>query len=390
MNKQEQLIEKFRESLSNNTFIKFIFSAYFGSEKGMKKAYIKRISIKGRPKFNCVYRFETKDITKNYEEETCINLIEQFLKNDFKNAVLFTSENDWYFEQINEKKQILKKVLPSKKEIPSFNHDKQKNRIIKSIDKKYLHLLNITNSEGLVLKNAQDKYRQINRYIEILSPLIKGLKGQEILEIVDMGSGKGYLTFALYDFLVNTQNRAVRLSGIELRTEMVELCNKIAKECNFDNLNFQKSTIQSYNTDTIDILIALHACDIATDEAIYKGIVKSAQLIVVAPCCHKQIRREMEIGKAKNELDFLIKHGIFLERQSEMITDGIRALILEYYGYKTKIFEFISDVHTPKNVMIVAQKSNNKGRNKDEIMAKIKATKAYFGIQTHYLEELLK
>ena len=133
----------------------------------------------------------------------------------------------------------------------------------------------------------------------------------------------------------------------------------------------------------------MHACDTATDEAIFKGITKSADLIVVAPCCHKQIRREMEKGKPANDLDFLLKHGIFLERQAEMITDGIRALILEYFGYKTKIFEFISDVHTPKNIMITAKKLTKNKVDKAAILEKIKTTKAYFGIETHYLETLI-
>jgi hypothetical protein len=114
---------------------------------------------------------------------------------------------------------------------------------------------------------------------------------------------------------------------------------------------------------------------------------------VVAPCCHKQIRREMETEKAKNELDFLTTHGIFMERQAEMVTDGLRALILEYFGYKTKVFQFISDAHTPKNVMITAlknQKSEVRNeKKKDEILGKIKSIKAFFGIKSHYLEKLL-
>jgi hypothetical protein len=138
------------------------------------------------------------------------------------------------------------------------------------------------------------------------------------------------------------------------------------------------------------LLIALHACDTATDDAIYKGIKTNAELIVVAPCCHKQIRREMEKGKTKNDVSFLTKYGIFMERQAEMITDGIRALVLEYFGYKTKIFEFISDVHTPKNVLVVGIKGEIAKSRKTEILAQIQQTKSYFGIGYHHLERLLK
>jgi len=136
-------------------------------------------------------------------------------------------------------------------------------------------------------------------------------------------------------------------------------------------------------------LIALHACDIATDDAIYKGIIANAKLIVVAPCCHKQIRREMEKNKVTNELSFLTKYGIFMERQAEMVTDGIRALVLEYFGYRTKVFEFISDAHTPKNVLVVGIKMKDKStKSKKEVLQKIKETKAFFGIAYHHLERL--
>ncbi len=143
-----------------------------------------------------------------------------------------------------------------------------------------------------------------------------------------------------------------------------------------------QGTIEGFDAENTDLLIALHACDTATDDAIYKGITAGAKLIVVAPCCHKQIRREIVKGKRKNDLDFLLKYGVFLERQSEMVTDGLRSLILEYFGYKTKVMEFISDVHTPKNVLIVGVMDENSKKGsvaqKAEIIRKIKGTKEFF------------
>ncbi|MBP7257053.1 MAG: SAM-dependent methyltransferase [Chitinophagales bacterium] len=389
MDKKTQFLDKIKESIAKNTFIKMNFSAYFGTEIGLKNAYLKPIILKEKLQFQCVYRFKTRDITKNFSQIDCMHLIEQFLNKEFKNAVLFTTENDWNYENINEEKIVLKKVKPSIKGKLSLKHDKEKNRIIIAEGKHYLQQLEITNKDGLVLKNAQDKYRQINRYVEILRPLIDEVASDDILKVVDMGAGKGYLTFALYDYLVNVAKRKAEVSGIEFRPDMVKLCNQIAMDSDFKDLKFEEGTIQSYECDSLNVLIALHACDTATDEAIFKGITKSADLIVVAPCCHKQIRREMEKGKPANDLDFLLKHGIFLERQAEMITDGIRALILEYFGYKTKIFEFISDVHTPKNIMITAQKLTKNKVDKAAILEKIKTTKAYFGIETHYLETLI-
>ena len=171
---------------------------------------------------------------------------------------------------------------------------------------------------------------------------------------------------------------------------MVELCNGIALNAGFNDLSFVEGSIQDFKAERIDLLIALHACDTATDDAIYKGIKAGAKLIVVAPCCHKQIRKEMTLAKSKNELDFLLKYGIFMERQAEMVTDGIRALILEYFGYKTKVMEFISDVHTPKNVLVVGVKNKTSQVDQTDVLTKIKETKAYFGINYHHLERLLE
>ncbi|HTM78026.1 MAG TPA: methyltransferase, partial [Devosia sp.] len=156
----------------------------------------------------------------------------------------------------------------------------------------------------------------------------------------------------------------------------------------FDGLRFEQGSIIDYDASGADAVIALHACDTATDDAIFKGIKSGASLITVAPCCHKQIRRQMEAKSPGDNLDFLLRHGIFMERQAEMVTDGLRALLLEQNGYKTKVFEFISDAHTPKNVLIVAEKQA-KPADAQAIAAKIAATKAFFGIDYHHLERLL-
>lgn len=249
--------------------------------------------------------------------------------------------------------------------------------------------LKLTDSEGNVFKNAQDKFKQINHYIELISPEIKQLSNPEYISVVDMGSGKGYLTFALYDYLTKTLGKKAKVKGVELRTDLVELCNQVAEESNCEDLEFFEGSIQDFNLNKTDVLVALHACDTATDNAIVKGIKAHAELIVVAPCCHKQIRREMEKGEANATLQPVLKHGIFLERQAEMLTDSIRALILENNGYQVKVMQFISDVHTPKNVLITAIKKPGKVVSNPEIIQKIVQLKEQFGIKEHYLETLL-
>lgn len=206
-----------------------------------------------------------------------------------------------------------------------------------------------------------------------------------------MGSGKGYLTFALYDFLKNHLSLSPVVTGIELRPNLVEFCNKTARESNFDGLHFVAQNISEYQPARLDMLIALHACDTATDLALAAGLRNTAKIIVAAPCCHKQIRKDMD---AQNELAPVLRHGILEERQAEIVTDGIRALLLEAEGYQTKVFEFVSTEHTAKNVMITAVKPEhlrNDARlaRREKALAQVNALKMGFGIGEHYLETLL-
>lgn len=386
--KTDEFLLSMQTSLNDNTFVKLSLGNYKGKEENLKNIYVKRIVIKGEEKLSFTYRYKTRDIVKNYSPEEGIRKIQDFLNQEFYVATLFTTTFDLGFENLHNKKFLLRKNAPTILTVPSADHDRSKNRLISTNEKPYLTELKITDENGKVLVNSQDKYKQINHYIEILSTLLKEIPAKETIKVVDMGSGKGYLTFALYDYLTNVLKLKSEVTGVEFRQELVDLCNKIAKNTGFNSLSFEQGTIENYDSADTNILIALHACDTATDDAIYKGITSEADLIVVAPCCHKQIRRQIEAGKVTNELDFLTKYGIFLERQAEMVTDGIRALILEYFGYKTKVFQFISDAHTPKNVMIVGIKNQNIHPKDEQILQKIKDTKAYFGIKYHHLEKM--
>ncbi|MCE6987865.1 SAM-dependent methyltransferase [Dyadobacter sp. CY323] len=384
--KAQEFITSFENSLQDNTFTKLSLGNYKGTEAQLKNIYLKRILIKKEEKLSFTYRYKTRDIVKNYSYSEAKNLLVELIGKDFHVATLQTVSFELQFEIHNGQRITLKKRETGSREAPSMEHDKVKKRLISSKNKRYLHDLQITDESGEVYKNAQDKYRQINHYIEILSGLIKEIPAHENLKVADMGSGKGYLTFALYDYIQNVLNQQVSVTGVEFRPDLVNLCNAFAENSGFTGLHFEEGTIEDFDSTGTDILIALHACDTATDDAIFKGIQAGSDLIVVAPCCHKQIRREMEKHKVGNDIQFLTRHGIFLERQAEMVTDGIRAMVLEYFGYKTKIFEFISDAHTPKNVMIVGSKDTRNKTSQLEILEKIKNAKDYFGIEYHHLE----
>lgn len=389
----QEKLERFKslagDSIADGTFIRVTLGNYQGTEAELKNIYIRKVLIKREGRLAFTYRYQTKDIVKNYTYEEGLRLLFSYLVSGFRNCTCFTVAHDIVLlnhpvkgYSLNLNKASLAGPLP-------VSHDKEKARLITSVEKPYLTDLRITDKDGVIYKNAQDKYKQINQYVALLDPLIRELPEGQISKVVDMGSGKGYLTFALYDYLVNVLKLEVVVTGVEYRQDLVELCNRIAGDSGFRGLNFVQGTIEEYDAEGTDLLIALHACDTATDDAIAKGINAGAELIVVAPCCHKQIRREMEKGKAENALGFITRYGIFLERQAVMVTDGIRALILEYFGYKTKVFEFISEANTPKNVLIVGSKNKGPIVKQSDITDKIKKTKDYFGIGYHHLEKLL-
>lgn len=378
------------ESLADQSFVKLTLGHYKGKEPQLKNIYFRKVIIREEEKLSLTYRYQTRDIVKNYTFKEALAILEQSLHDGFQVANLMTTVFNEQLEVMANGKVVLRKQPSTQTRVPDASHDKVKKRHIESGNKPYLHDLNITNAEGIVLKDGQDKYKQINHYIELLRTMLEHLPKEKELHIVDMGSGKGYLTFALYDYLQTSLKLKVKLTGVEFRSDLVKLCNELAVKNQFDHLSFVEGSIQNYDVKAMDVLIALHACDTATDDAIFKGIQANAQLIVVAPCCHKQIRREMEQHAVSNELDFILRYGIYLEREAEMITDSLRALLLEYAGYKTKIFEFISQEHTPKNCMIVAEKTASMTEEKKiEIVGKIEKAKAYFGIRHHHLETLL-
>lgn len=380
----------FENHFETGLFLKLNLGNYKGKDKTLKKIIVKPIQIKKGMVLSFTYRHQTKDITKNYGLSEGLELIMDYLSLDqFRQASYSSTEKDISIQIVNVNKISIKSASPQQTQKGSLTHNKQKNRKITSENKMYLQDLKITNHQGKVYHHAQDKFKQINHYIEILSKLIEQLPKKEIYKAVDMGSGKGYLTFALYDYITNKLNKNAEIVGVEYRQDLVDLCNTFAQKSKFDKLGFSQGTINDFTISEMDILIALHACDTATDDAIKKGIDAQAELIIVAPCCHKQVRRELEKSTTTNDLDILTKHGIFMERHAEMLTDGIRAQILEYFGYKTRVFEFIALDHTPKNVLIVAQKQQKTLEEKQDILKTIKQRKAYFGIEKHYLETIM-
>jgi hypothetical protein len=382
-----QFTDLIKENLNNQNFVRLAMMNKRNKANELNTVTAKRIEVKDGIKLSFVYRYPNKDITKNYSFEESITIVEQLLQTDFWQADLFTLKADYYLTIHKNNHSSIRQKASSITEAPIPKHDNEKQRILTTTGNIYLRELGITTAEGEVKKSMQDKYRQINKYIEIINGILRNIQIDNSFNVVDMGAGKGYLTFALYDYLYNVLHKTPNVIGVELRKELVSDCNQIAQKSGFGKLSFIAGTIKEAKLPETDMLIALHACDTATDDAIFRGIQSMAKIIVCAPCCHKQLRKQMN---PTDDLSFISQFGILKERQAELLTDGIRALLMEAYGYKTKVFEFIATEHTPKNVLIVGIRQMKTQVPKPEILQKIENIKKIHGIEFHYLEKLLE
>lgn len=372
----------FRRCLEAGSFVKLTLSKPASKGNDLVNIFARPVEIRDAPMVSFTLRFRSRDEIKNLSFVEASEIVEKWLGRDFLNGDLFTLQKN-YTIRFNRKREPRLFSGPAvHAQAPAKQHDREKRRFISPAGNLYLKTLGITGADETVKKEGQKKFRQINKYIEIIDGLIRRKHLSSHPQIVDMGAGKGYLTFALYDHLSNNLGLNPQIWGVDLRQDLVDAGNQLAEQCGFAGLRFVAGDIGMFEIEKADMLIALHACDTATDLAIAKGIKTGAEIIVVAPCCHKQIRRQMNCRTA---LGVVLEHGILAERQAELITDGIRALILEEKGYTSNVFEFIETEHTPKNLII----AGIKGSPRPEAGREIEAIKQQFGIDYHYLERLV-
>jgi SAM-dependent methyltransferase len=238
------------------------------------------------------------------------------------------------------------------------------------------------------------KWKQINKFVEVLDHALDRVgfphpDGTPI-HVVDFGAGKGYLTFAMHHHLRHTRGWAADVRGVELREPLVALCNAAAQRRQMDGLCFLAGDVRSHVPERLDVMVALHACDTATDFALHTGIRAGARVIIASPCCHKQIRPQMA-EHLPPVLKGLLQHGIHLGQQAEMVTDSLRALLLDLHGYDAQVFEFVALEHTSKNKMILASRRQTAPdpAHAAEVQRQIDQLKAFYGVQQHCLEALL-
>ena len=329
---------------------------YGKKDKNQKneKVKIDTILIKDKPVLQFATYTDKQVFHKNVEETEARDLIISFLTDEFNNLEL-TTEEYIYSYRVTQKGKVLSNKRKTKEvSLVLVSHNKKKNYILEDgtlvpalVD------LGIQMPDGKVTKAGYDKFKQINRFLEIIDDCISEEKH---LNIIDFGCGKSYLTFILYYYFVEIKKMDVTITGLDLKEDVIDHCNEIAEKYGYSKLKFYKGDIAKYKEkNDIDMIVTLHACDTATDYALYHAITMNVKYIFSVPCCQHEINLELD---SKN-FHVINKFGILKDRFSALLTDAIRANILQYYGYKTNVMEFVDFENSPKNLLIRAVKTNN-------------------------------
>lgn len=392
-----------REALVQGACQQVLLVAYQGGMgaieelgQGLQRVMVRPIELRGQPHLSFLLRFPTKDITKNLPTQEGLGLLGQWLgAGAFRNAHLFTATEEVQLAISKKGKASVRvgklagaaRQPDAKAEAPSQAHNRDKHRLLE-LSRPFLRELGVTDAHGHLIPAMSRKWKQINKFLEVFSSAVakSSLADRQALHVVDFGSGKGYLTFAVHDWLRNTMGRDARVTGVELRDDLVQLCQRVIGQLKLQGMDYEQGDVRHYHPTDLDVVIALHACDIATDHAIHLGIRAGAQVILCSPCCHKEVRPQL---LSPHPLRPILQHGIHQAQEAEMLTDGLRAMLLDAAGYDTQVFEFISLEHTNKNKMILAVKRSQPQDNA-EVVAQVRDIKAFYGLQHQCLEELLK
>ncbi|WP_438280950.1 class I SAM-dependent methyltransferase [Pseudomonas alabamensis] len=385
---RDRFLAMLAAALDGQHLSKLVLARHVGVDESLQRIIAKPVRIKEQDCLSLVYRHQTRDITRNLPTAQALEAIAELLPGSFRNAHLFSDDGETQLTFSKKGKPMLQQHgAPVAREQASTGHDREKKRYL-DLARPFLRDLGVTDAQGALIPSMSRKWKQINKFIEVFDHALANapLAADQALKVADFGSGKGYLTFAIHDYLCDRLGRPAQVTGVELRQDLVTLCNGAAARLDHPGLDFQCGDVRSVVPAAIDVMIALHACDVATDYAIHTGIRCGASIIMCSPCCHKQIRPQLH---SPDVLQPMLQYGLHLGQQAEMLTDGLRALYLEACGYETKVFEFISLEHTNKNKMILAVKRAQPGDNAAQL-ARIEDLKRFYGVQEHCLETLLR
>ncbi|KAL0477201.1 Gstcd, partial [Acrasis kona] len=356
-----------------------------------KKVVIRPIFIKKSLHYQFTSLVDRKSLDVNVAEAESEQHLLKMLP-DYRNLTMFTSQHDVYVGESKDGVTTVKNKQPTKTSTQDMQHNRKKKYIVYDpLEAPFLIKLGVADEKGRILDRKQDKFKQTNKFLEIVKAVMPNLPQEDNkpLHIVDFGCGRAYLSFALYHLLTNVLKRKVVMTGIDANASIVDECNKISTSLGWqDSCKFIKSDIADFtvpkSSGDVDMVISLHACDTATDKAIFKAIEWNAKVLMAVPCCQKELALQVN----SEELRPILKHGILKERFSSMATDAIRSQLLEIIGYKTQVLEFIDLEHTAKNVMIRCTKRSGTNPKQKEMIDKYENFKSMLSSDL-LLEKLL-
>ena len=376
------MTEKLKKYFEQDIALAVISGLKKGADCEFSKVIVRPFTAGDEIKYQFEYTVKAQVKHKNITADKLVEEVAMLLESCFTQCMVYGRENDFHINCFNGKIKV--KTMPPSKKVTVKAHNKKKEYILnegENID--FLIYLGVMTKDGRVVKAKYNKFRQINKYLELLRTSLDVLPKDRPLKIVDFGCGKAYLTFALYYYVVKILGRDADITGLDLKEDVIDYCNKVAKDLNYTSLEFQKGDIKDYDrTQDVDMVIMLHACDNATDEGIVQSLRFNAKIIIAVPCCQHEFFRQIENENLKPMLQF----GILKERFSALATDSLRAQLLKALGFDVSVMEFIDTEHTPKNIAIRAVRSG--GFNRKEY-AQYEAFRDYLKL-TPYIERRIK
>ena len=392
---KENVLFELKKNIQEDKLIKIVFSDRQSGD--FNKVIIKPIILKSTKNIQIESFKDNKAFHKNIDLNNLQELennLKEYIDN-FKQILLQIEGSDISF--IRKKENFSRKEKESNLIKTSNEHNKKKQYILNEGDKiDFLIELGLMSVEGKILKSSYNKFKQINKYLEFIDDVIEELKAKKLItnhiNVLDFGCGKSYLTFALYYYLKNyRKDLTFSIVGLDLKKDVIEFCNKLAKKLNYENLEFLNGNIKDYDkSKEVDLVFSLHACNNATDYSLEKALSLDAKAILAVPCCHHEFFEKIQKNKNSefyNTLKIMADNGVVLDKFATLATDSFRSLSLELCGYKTKMIEFIDMEHTPKNILIKAIKS--KSSNLKEKLVEYNKLKEFLGIKP-LLEDLIK
>ena len=392
---KENILFELKKNIQEDKLIKIVFSDRQSGD--FNKVIIKPIILKSTKNIQIESFKDNKAFHKNIDLnnlQELENILKEYIEN-FKQILLQIEGADISF--IRKKESFSRKEKESSLVKSSNEHNKKKQYILNEGDKiDFLIELGLMSVEGKILKSSYNKFKQINKYLEFIDDVIEELKAKKLItnhiNVLDFGCGKSYLTFALYYYLKNyRKDLTFSIVGLDLKKDVIEFCNKLAKKLNYENLEFLNGNIKDYDkSKEVDLVFSLHACNNATDYSLEKALSLDAKAILAVPCCHHEFFEKIQKNKNSefhNTLKIMADNGVVLDKFATLATDSFRSLSLELCGYKTKMIEFIDMEHTPKNILIKAIKS--KSSDLKEKLVEYNKLKEFLGIKP-LLEDLIR